>query len=81
MTTLAIFRAVELEIGEFPQLLLPEPFHPSRAGFGITGQNLSSLLQHNLLYGQFLLKVSQGRKEPLWSGCVMRLKEQFAVPV
>lgn len=37
---------------------------------------MSSLLQHNLIYGQFLFKVSQGRKEPLSSGCVMRLKEQ-----
>lgn len=53
-----------------------EPSHPLQAGFGIKGQNLSSLLPHNLLYGQFLLKLSQGRKEPLWSGCIMRLKKQ-----
>lgn len=53
-----------------------EPSHPLEAGFRIKGQNLSSLLQHSVLYRQFLLRLSQGRKEPLWSGCVMRLKEQ-----
>lgn len=52
-----------------------EPSHPLQAGFGIKGQGLSSLLPHNLLDGQFLLKVSQGREEPSWSGCVMRSKE------
>lgn len=40
-----------------------ESSHPLQAGFGIKGQNLSSLLPHNLLYGQFLLKLSQERKE------------------
>lgn len=47
-----------------------------QAGFRIKGQDLSNLLQHSLLYGRFLLKLSQGRKEPLWCGCVTRLKEQ-----
>lgn len=53
-----------------------EPSHPLEAGFRIKGQNLPSLLQHSVLYRQFLLRLSQGMKEPLWSGCVMRLKEQ-----
>lgn len=77
MITLAIFRAVELEIGEFPKLLLPwSLLILCKLGSELRAKICPVCCNHNVLYRQFLLKVSQGRKEPLWSDCVMRLREQ-----
>lgn len=77
MITLAIFRAVEHEIGEFPKLLLPwSLLILCKLGSELRAKICPVCCNHNVLYRQFLLKLSQGRKEPLWSVCVMRLREQ-----